>query len=102
MTTERSLVCENCSAAWVPSPPACPTCGHPASFSGEPDGDLLRDLNYLYWRAYRDGHEDTVESRYTDVLPVDRHSYHAGAVKDCVFNSGDMEVVRLSLTKVEK
>lgn len=57
----------------------------------------LRELCYLYWSAYHTGHHDTVESRYTDVLAVDRFDYWADEVKYCL-GSGDMPIIAAALT----
>ena len=38
----------------------------------------------LYNSGYHAGHEDTVESCYTDIYPVDMDTYHANIVKEIV------------------
>ena len=38
-------------------------------------------LNRLYAIAYHDGHNDTVEGRYTDVLSCDMDTYHEDSVQ---------------------
>ena len=39
-------------------------------------------LVYMYNMGYGQGHNDTVESCYTDVFPVDAHTYHSDIVND--------------------
>lgn len=37
---------------------------------------------WMYNQGYAQGHHDTVESMYTDVLPVDMETYHDDIVSD--------------------
>ena len=40
------------------------------------------ELNRLYSVAYHEGHNDTCESVYVDVLPNDMDTYHEDAVQN--------------------
>lgn len=70
------------------------------------ENKLLKEINYIYWAAYRAGHEDTVEGRYTDVIPSDRFTYHEEDVLEILqdgFLSGDIEILSYEMTyKPEK
>jgi len=50
---------------------------------------LKRLAVYIYNSGYSTGHEDTVEGRYTDVLPVDFDTYHEDVVADILLEQDD-------------
>jgi len=43
----------------------------------------------LYNQGYHAGHNDTVESCYTDILPVDMDTYHADVVAEILKEKGN-------------
>lgn len=45
---------------------------------------LLPLLTHIYNTGYNNGHNDTVESCYTDVLPIDMETYQGAIVAELV------------------
>lgn len=48
----------------------------------------LEILIYIYNSGYSSGHNNTVESQYTDVIPIDSKSYHKDLVLELLDEIG--------------
>ena len=55
-------------------------------------------LAYTYFAAYHRGHDDTVESRYTDVLQADQFIYWLEEVDEILEDSSTVELAERAAT----
>lgn len=63
---------------------------------------LTKLMTRLYASAYHDGHNDTVESRYTDVLPCDADTYHEDVVSEWMDEQGELDFAEPGTTNDDK
>jgi len=49
------------------------------------DSEVFRLLNYMYTKGYQRGHDDTVDSNFTDVHHTDYEDYFSFYVNEILF-----------------
>lgn len=74
------VICCTCGKRWEGPPYDCPKCE--PKVEAAPADRMVRLLTHFYNAGYRAGHEDTVESVYTDIADADVETEHQDIVRE--------------------